>query len=63
MSKSKQPFLPGTTLTLCEAISVLDLLNDGAFIETAECRLTRWGKFAAVVVDAKQHFPKGVKVS
>jgi len=37
----------------------LALLNDGALIETAECRLTQWGKPAAVVVYANQHFPKG----
>ena len=42
---------------------VLDLLNDGAIIETAECRPTRWGKLASVVVDAQQHFPKGATVS
>jgi len=42
---------------------VLALLNDGAFIETAECRPTQWGKLAAVVVDAQQHFPKGAKAS
>lgn len=41
---------------------VLVLLNDGAIVETAVCRPTRWGKPAAVVVDV-QYSPSGVKAS
>jgi hypothetical protein len=41
---------------------VLNLLRDGAIVETAECRPTRWGKPAAVIVDAR-YAPKGGNAS
>jgi hypothetical protein len=39
---------------------VLDLLRDEAIIETAIVRKTRWGRFAAVLVE-REHTPPGGK--
>lgn len=41
---------------------VLDLLRDGSIVEPGDMRKTRYGKFAAVVVDAR-YAPDGGKAS